>query len=198
MSLQLSDVGAERAVLAGLFAYGLESYVEISDLLDHGSFGNQNNQVIYKCIEKVLQNEAEVDLPAILSAAEQLNLSDAINTRQELEYINSLMEFPIKKDNVIYFAAQIKKFEFARKIKSLTSKISRDVESINGDESIDDIIGIVENPIMEFLREDDSGQKPERLGEGVEEYLDFLMENKCDQIGAVSYTHLTLPTTPYV
>jgi len=183
MSLQLSDVGAERAVLAGLFAYGLESYVEISDLLDHGSFGNQNNQVIYKCIEKVLQNEAEVDLPAILSAAEQLNLSDAINTRQELEYINSLMEFPIKKDNVIYFAAQIKKFEFARKIKSLTSKISRDVESINGDESIDDIIGIVENPIMEFLREDDSGQKPERLGEGVEEYLDFLMENKCDQIG---------------
>ena len=93
------------------------------------------------------------------------------------------MEFPIKKDNVIYFAAQIKKFEFARKIKSLTSKISRDVESINGDESIDDIIGIVENPIMEFLREDDSGQKPERLGEGVEEYLDFLMENKCDQIG---------------
>ena len=183
MSLQLSDVGAERAVLAGLLAYGIASYVEISDLLDHGSFGNQNNQVIYKCIEKVLQNEAEVDLPAILSAAEQLNLSDAINTRQELEYINSLMEFPIKKDNVIYFAAQIKKFEFARKIKSLTSKISRDVESINGDESIDDIIGIVENPIMEFLREDDSGQKPERLGEGVEEYLDFLMENKCDQIG---------------
>ena len=183
MSPQLSDIGAERAVLAGLFTYGLESYVEISDLLDHGSFGNQNNQVIYKCIEKVLQNEAEVDLPAILSAAEQLNLSDAINTRQELEYINSLMEFPIKKDNVIYFAAQIKKFEFARKIKSLTSKISRDVESINGDESIDDIIGIVENPIMEFLREDDSGQKPERLGEGIEEYLDFLMENKCDQIG---------------
>ena len=108
MSPQLSDIGAERAVLAGLFTYGLESYVEISDLLDHGSFGNQNNQVIYKCIEKVLQNEAEVDLPAILSAAEQLNLSDAINTRQELEYINSLMEFPIKKDNVIYFAAQIK------------------------------------------------------------------------------------------
>ena len=27
----LSDVGAERAVLAGLFEHGLESYVEISD-----------------------------------------------------------------------------------------------------------------------------------------------------------------------
>lgn len=183
MNPQLSDVGAERAVLAGLFTYGVESYIEISDLLDHGSFGHQNNQIIYKCIEKVLQNEAEVDLPAVLSAAEQLNLSEAINTRQELEYINSLMEFPIKKDNVIYFAAQIKKFEFARKIKRLTSKIAIDIESINGDESIDEIIGIVENPIMEFLREDDTGHKPEKLGDGIEEYLDFLIENKCDQIG---------------
>jgi replicative DNA helicase len=183
MNPQLSDVGAERAVLAGLFTYGMESYIEISDILDHSSFGHQNNQIIYKCIEKVLQNEAEVDLPAVLSAAEQLNLSEAINTRQELEYINSLMEFPIKKENVIYFAAQIKKFEFARKIKRLTSKIARDIESINGDESIDEIIGIVENPIMEFLREDDTGHKPEKLGDGIEEYLDFLIENRCDQIG---------------
>lgn len=52
MDLKLTDIGAERAVLAGLFSYGLESYVEICDLIDHGSFGHQNNQVIYKCIEK--------------------------------------------------------------------------------------------------------------------------------------------------
>ena len=99
-----------------------------------------------------MQNEAEVDLPSILSASEQLNLSETVGTKQELEYIHSLMEFPVKKDNVIYFAAQVKKFEFARKIKSLTSKVSKDIEEINGDESIDEIIGIVENPIMEFLR----------------------------------------------
>ena len=183
MNLKLTDIGAERAVLAGLFSYGLESYVEVCDLIDHKSFGHQNNQIIYKCIEKVLQNEAEVDLPSILSASEQLNLSETVGTKQELEYIHSLMEFPVKKDNVIYFAAQVKKFEFARKIKSLTSKVSKDIEEINGDESIDEIIGIVENPIMEFLREDDTAQKPEKLGEGIEEYLDFLIENKCDQIG---------------
>jgi len=183
MNLKLTDVGAERAVLAGLFSYGLESYVEICDLLDHNSFGHQNNQIIYKCIEKVLQHEIEVDLPSILSAAEQLHLYETINTKQELEYINSLMEFPVKKDNVVHFAAQVKKFEFARKIKSLTAKISRNIESINGDEPINEIIGIVEDPVMEFLRDDDTVQKPEKLGKGVEEYLYFLMENKCDQIG---------------
>ena len=186
MESKLLDLGAERAVLAGLFTYGLESYVEISDLIDHNSFCHQNNQLIYKCIEKILLKETEVDLPALLSAADQLGFSETIQTKQELEYINSLMEFPVKKDNVIHFAAQIKKFEFARKIRSLASKIGRDIEEIKGDEDIDDIIGIVENPITEFLQDDDTRDKPEKIGEGLEEYVDFLIENKCDQIGIPS------------
>jgi replicative DNA helicase len=186
MSSKLMDVGAERAVLAGLFSYGIESYVEVCDLIDHKTFGHQNNQVLYKCLEKVLQDEVLVDIPAILAAASQLGLSDAINTKQELEYIKSLMEFPVKKNNVVHFASQIKKFEFARKIKSLAAKIGRDVDEINGDENIDEIIGLIENPIMEFLREDETNSKPEKLGDGIEEYLDFLINNECDQIGVAT------------
>ena len=68
MDLKLTDAGAERAVLAGLFSYGLESYVEVSTIIDAKTFGNHNNQVLYKCVEKVFQSEAEIDLPAILSA----------------------------------------------------------------------------------------------------------------------------------
>lgn len=183
MDLKLTDAGAERAVLAGLFTYGLESYVEVSTIIDSHTFGNHNNQVIYKCVEKVFQSEAEIDLPSILSAASQLNFSEILNTKPELEYIKSLFSFPVKQENVIHFAAQIKKFEFARKIKRLANKIGKDVESVNGTESIDDIIGIIENPVIEFLREDDSGQKPEKIGDGLEEYVEFLAENKCDQVG---------------
>tara|TARA_R100000808_G_C2153713_1_gene164222 strand:- start:5704 stop:7152 length:1449 start_codon:yes stop_codon:yes gene_type:complete len=183
MSTKLVDVGAERAVLAGLFTYGLEAYVDISDLIDYTTFGHQNNQILYKCIEKILQNEASVDIPSILSAANQLGFSESVNTEQELEYIKSLIDFPIKKENVLFFAGQIKKFEFARKIKSLSVKIARDIDDINGDEGVDEIIGLIENPIMEFLREDDTQKKPEKIGEGAEEYLEFLIENKCDQIG---------------
>jgi len=183
MNLQLTDVGAERAVLAGLFTYGIEAYVEISDIINYQTFGHYNNQILYKCIEKILQSESQVDLPSILSAAQQLGHYELINTKQELEYIHSLMQFPIKKNNVINFAAQIKKFEFARKIKKLAEKISKDIESINGDESIDDIIGMVENPIVGFLREDDISEKPQNIGDNVEDYFNFLLENKCDQIG---------------
>lgn len=183
MNLQLTDVGAERAVLAGLFTYGVEAYVEISDIIDCQTFGHYNNQILYKCIEKILQSESQVDLPSILSAAQQLGHYELINTKQELEYIHSLMQFPIKKNNVINFAAQIKKFEFARKIKKLAEKISKDIESINGDESIDEIIGMVENPIVGFLREDNVSEKPQNIGENAEDYFNFLIENKCDQIG---------------
>ena len=97
MTHKLSDIGAERAVLAGLFAYGMEYYVEVCDIIDVNSFTHKNNQVLYKCAAKVLQSEATIDLPAILSAAEQLNLSEVVNSTQELEYINSLLEFPISK-----------------------------------------------------------------------------------------------------
>jgi len=186
MNRLLGDSGAETAVLAGLFTYGLESYVEISDIIDHNSFHNQNNQLIYKCIEKILTKEASIDLPSLLSAADQLGFSETVQTKQELQYIKTLMDFPVKKENVIHFAAQIKKFEFARKIKSLASKIGRDIDQIKGDEDIDDIIGIVENPITEFLQEDDTRDKPEKIGEGLDEYVDFLIENKCDQIGIPS------------
>lgn len=181
--MNLTDIGAERAVLAGLFAYGLEAYVEVSDIISHQTFGHYNNQILYKCIEKVMESEAEIDLPSVLAAAQQLGFYDSVNTKQELEYINSLMKFPIKKDNVAHFAAQIKKFEFARKIKSLADRIGKDVESINGDESINDIIGLMENPLVEFLRQDSVSEKPQKIGKDVEAYFDFLVENRCDQIG---------------
>jgi replicative DNA helicase len=182
MDSQLSDIGAERAVLAGLFAYGLDSYVEINDFITHNSFAHRSNQVIYKCIEKVLEKSNAIDIPSILSAAEQLNLSEAIQTKQELEYIRDLMDYPVKQTNVLIFAAQVKKFEFARKARLIANKIDKDISSINGDETIDEIISLVEMPLMDFLRGDDSGKKPEMLGDDIDEYLDFLIENKFDQI----------------
>jgi len=186
MDSRLSDMGAERALLACLFAHGFEVYVEISDFVTHNSFANKNNQVIYKCIEKVLESDAEIDIASLLSAAEQLNLSEVVKTRDELDYIDSLMNYPVKKGNILHFATQIKKFEFARSAKKIAKSIEKDIDSINGDESIDEIINLVETPLMDFLRDDETSDKPEMLGDDIDEYIEFLIENKCDQIGLSS------------
>jgi len=183
MEEKLLDVGSERAILAGLLQYGIDGYVAISDLVSIDSFAHHNNQIIYKCIEKTILNDQSVDIASILSAADQIGVSEVINTQQELKYIKSLFDFPVNKNNIVKFAAQIKKFEFARKIKKLTNKVHHEVGEINGSESIDEIIGILEEPVTNFLREDDGGEHPEKIGDGVQEYMDFLAENKCDFIG---------------
>lgn len=180
---ELADYGAERAVLSGLFAYGTEAYVEISDIITFQTFDNISNQTIYKCIEKVFQNNAQLDIPSLLSAAEQLGLYSAISSKSELEYINLLSKFPVNKDNVLNFAIQIKKFEFARNIKEIAESISKNIENIKGDESIDEIVSIIEKPVIEFIKDDTLSKKPEKIWENVDEYIQFLIENKCDQIG---------------
>jgi len=183
MSENLSDVGAERAVLAGLLQHGLDGYVSIADIISTESFSNPNNQVIFRCIKHILDNDQSIDVASLLSAAQHLNSIDLINTKQELAYINALFEFPINQDNIFHFAIQIKKFEFAKKIRSLTTKIHKDVGEITGEESVNDIINILEDPVTDFLREDDGGDHPEKIGSEIQEYLQYLEENKCDIIG---------------
>jgi replicative DNA helicase len=180
---KLSDIGSERAILAGLLQHGIDAYITISDFITIDSFVHYNNQLIFKCIEYVLKNDQKIDVPSLLSAASILNISDSINTKQELKYIGSLFDFPVNKDNVFNFAIQIKKFEFARKIKKITDKINKDVDQISGSESINEIIQILENPVTDFLREDDGGDVPEKIGNGLQDYVEFLSENKCDIIG---------------
>lgn len=177
------DVGAERAVLSGLLQYGIDGYVSIADIISSESFVNTNNAIIFKCIEYVLTNDQHPDISTILSAAEKLKYIEQISTSQEINYLKSLYDFPISEKNILGFAVQLKKFEFARKIKKLTLQIHHEIDDINGSESIDDIIGILEKPITDFLREDDCGENPEKIGDGVEDYVEFLAENTCDIIG---------------
>jgi replicative DNA helicase len=183
MDQNLSDAGAERAVLSALFQYGIEAYVEVSDIIDSETFGSTNNQVLYTCVEKVIEGNQKVDIPSILSAASQLGHSDRVESKQELQYIKSLFEFPVSKENIVSFALQIKKYEFARRIKKLTTKIHKDMDDVTGGESIDEIVSMLEEPVMDFLREDDGGERPRKIGEEASEYLEFLQENRCDIIG---------------
>lgn len=179
----LMDVGAERAVLSGILQHGVDGYVTISNLITVESFCNTNNQIIFRCLEYIVTNNSKIDIPSILSAAKDLNVYESISTKQELQYIKSLMDFPIHADNIFNFAIQLKKFEFARKIKKLTHQVSKDIDDVKGTESINEIIQILENPVTDFLREDDGGDVPKKIGSDINDYLKFLEENKCDVIG---------------
>lgn len=179
----LVDNGSERALLSGLVQYGLEAYVEISDVVSEASFGSLNNQIIYRCLKHIIEQDQTVDVPSILSASEKLGLSETIQTDQELNYIKSLFEFYVEKGNMFNFAMQVKKLEYGRNIIDTCNKIKEQAESINGLESIEDIINIIERPVADFVKEDSTGDKPELIGDGLFEHLEFLKENQCDAVG---------------
>jgi len=163
---KLLDIGSERALLASLLQYGIDAQVIVSDIISVDSFGNLNNKALYRCIEHVISNDQHPDIVTIMSAAEHLKLSERLKTEQELQYIKSLYDFPVTPENTLGFAVQMKKFEFARKIQKLTNKIHKDVGAVNGSESIDEVINILEEPVTDFLREDDGGENPEKIGDG--------------------------------
>lgn len=180
---KLTDIGSERAVLAGLLQHGIDGYLRISNIVSSETFSNPNNQMLYKCIEQILSNSQSIDLASVLSAAKILKFDQIISTKQELKYIKSLFDFPINQDNIFNFAIQLKKFEFARKIKNLASLIHKEIDNVDGTESINDIIQILENPVTDFLREEDGGETPSKIGENIEDYVQYLENNKCDIIG---------------
>jgi replicative DNA helicase len=183
METKLLDVGSERAVLAGLLQHGVDAYVRISDLISCDSFVNHNNKMIFRCVETIISQEQKPDIPSLMSAAQSLGFTEQLSTKQELTYIQSLYDFPVSEQNIFSFAIQLKKFEFARKIKVLTSKVHKDMDTVVGTETINEIVQKLEDPVTDFLREDDGGENPEHIGEGVEDYVKFLEENQCDIIG---------------
>jgi len=184
----LCDIASERAVLSGLYQYGLECYLEVEEILQSESFVDSSNQVIYSCISTALKNKKTLDLPSILSAAKDLGLSELFNQKQEIEYIRSLSNFPIKEENVLNFAIKLKKLEFGREIQKTSKSIYTNVSGITGEESFDEILSLAESPVFDLCAGHNRGviNRPELLGKDISEYVGHLESNPVDVLGISS------------
>ena len=55
MEQHLTDAGAERALLAGLFQHGIDAYVEVADIVETAI--SENPEPLYPKPVKVLQKK---------------------------------------------------------------------------------------------------------------------------------------------
>ena len=181
----LMNAAAERAVLSGICHYGAEAYLDIEELVEIESFVLEENQLIFKCLEKVLTEQDEVDMASILSAASDLSLSESLNNKKSSEHLRAVYNFPIKLNNVKPHAIKIRKLQLGRQIQDKSKNIYTDISEITGDESVDEIISIAENSIFELSSslEARGDNKPTFLGDNVEEYLLHLEENPSSIMG---------------
>lgn len=181
----LQNVASERAVLAGIVNHGIEAYVDIEHLVSDDSFTVDYNKVVYKCLQDAIKSSDKIGISEILSSAQKLELSDYVSKKPVLEHIHAILSTPIELDNVYHHAKRIRRLEFARKIQKELREIYRSIDAISGDESISEILSLAEQPIsdicLSYIKDDDN--TPKLIGEGLDEYIQHLIDNKSDQIG---------------
>lgn len=183
--MSLSDTAAERAVLSGICKYAENVYLEISDVIDTECFTIDSNKLIFQCIKNLCdENITAIDIASILSQAKELGYADYFSNKEELNHLQAVLNFPIHKDNVKKFAGKICKLKIARLLKEQLHDAQKNIDAINGSESISHIISLAEDPIFDFtnlISNDDAA--PEQMSHGLEEYLKDLVENPVDQVG---------------
>lgn len=181
----LTDVSAERAVLAGAIQYGQESYLDIADIVQESTFTVDYNKFIFTCLKKLFENEVKtVDVSSILSAAHEIGLENLFEATACQNHLRSLFNCSVSPTNVRRFAGKIRKLEIARLLKRQLGDTAVKLQELNGDETLAHILGIAENAIFDFsslLNEHD--ESPRRISVGLREYVNHLIENPVDQVG---------------
>lgn len=184
---KLEDLASERAVLAALCQYGLDAYLDI-DFIDSRSFTDPINQLIFDCIYKSISENTQVELSSILSAANNLGVAEQINNKDEIAFIRSLFNFPIHKSNVGTYAAKIAKLKLARDLLQTLRACEKELGNISGEEDIIDIVAKIEEPILGATSDiyQSSNKKTQTLGEGLDDYLEYVSNNVSDFVGISS------------
>lgn len=183
----LADPSAERAVLSGVCKYGEEIYLDIADILQEGSFTIDSNIILFKCIKHICEkNEAatSIDIASIYSAAQDIGVFNVLSKKEETQHLKAVLDFPINKDNVPKFAAKIRKLQIARLLYERLEQTKEKLLDVTGSESVNSIISIAEDAVFDFTSLiNDTDNNPVCLGNGLDDYLQSLIDNPIDQIG---------------
>lgn len=183
-STAVSNVASERAVLSGICKFGLDALTEVDDLLKEESFTEDINKIIFKCLRHALANSSKVEFADLLASANKLNLFEIVNKKENLEHIRAMFNMPCQLESVREHGETLVKLEFSRGLQNKLRDIYRSLSGVNGDESLSEIMSLAELPIqelsLEYIRE---SQGPQRIGENIEEYIEYLASNPTDNIG---------------
>lgn len=184
----LNDVAAERAVLAAVFQHGSETFDDIADIVTPRTFSIEGNQAIWQCIEHVMKDDSitQVDFPTIMSTAGSLGLKEFFKSETDIKYLRSLTNMPVMPQTARKMAGRIRKFEIAYLLEKQLDDAKRSIRSLKGDETIDEIISMGEQPIFDFtslLTGNAVSTGAQKMGLGCVEYMTYLMDNPREMIG---------------
>jgi replicative DNA helicase len=181
---EVSDLAAERAVLAGVAQYGLEALLEV-DFIDDQCFKDNINANIFTCLKQVAMSGAKIEFSAILSKANELGIHSILSKPEEIAFLRSLFNFPIHKENIIMYATKLAKIKLVGDMRKIIKACDEELLNCTGEEEINDLISKVEGPVLDLVfktyRTDNN--KPVIMGEELDDYIQHLIDNPSDYVG---------------
>lgn len=178
------DLAFERALLAAFCQFGLDAYIDV-DFVTMDTFTDQTNQILFECIKATMVDGGQPDLSTILSKSVSMGFDGLISKDEEIAYIRSLYNFPVHKDNVMYYAAKLTKLKVIRDGRKMLESCRGRLDSFTGEEEIGDIMGALERPISDLVAQvyNSSTNKPELITTNTLEYVNELINNPRAMMG---------------
>lgn len=184
----LCDPSAERAVLSCILQYGDKAFLEVNDIISSDTFTVDSNQLLYSCIKHVFSKDlsSSLDIASIYSAAQDLGFVHILNKKEEAQHLKAIKDFPANIDNAKQFAIKIKKLEIARALHKELEKAQEKLLDVTGSEPISSILSIAEDSLFEFGANLSNDNEPYKIGDDIDNYIQYLIDNPIDQMGISS------------
>ena len=187
---RLSDPTVERIVLAGIYSFGQDCYLDISDLLSVESFTDKTNQALYKCFKHLLEEKgiSTLDESSLYSAANDTGSEWIFEKTSECRHVRGILNTDVTQENIRTWTAKLKKLEIARSLHKTLMTATEEVASVSGDEPIGSILGIAEKKILDFTTNisKEENEEPTEIGNGLDDYLDHIENDPVDVVGISS------------
>ncbi len=182
---KLVDIGAERAILAAIARFGSDFLLDISDIVEVNSFTKDWNQAAYKVFCHVLKNSSNLDIPSILSVATQLGVERFFEKTPDLNALKALFDFPVLRENATNLSKKVKKLQIARDCQQKLRECWANLNSITGEESIQEILSKFEQPIIDCSSSlsSESDTNPKNIFADIDDRLEFLATHPVNNMG---------------
>lgn len=182
------DLAAARGTIAGVLQYGLDSYIDVGDLLEVDVFrGSELHQSLWSCIEDIYKDgtDRKIDIPTLLATSKRIGVHGIVDKAENRKHIRSLLNYPIAQETVRHEAARLFRRHLAYRADGVLAEQRRALRRLDGSETIAKLLGHVEDPIFDFSASINSGRGdgPQQIAEGIDQWLDNLENNPRDNIG---------------
>ena len=129
----ITNLASEDAVLSGLIQYGTEAFIDIDGFVQESTFVNNDNKVIFKCLENAFTKDCDkIDYSMIRSSSQTLGLDEIFKRDGFSDKLDSLFNLSVGLDSIRDHGKKISRLEFARKMQSECKNIYENIGKVSG------------------------------------------------------------------